>query len=278
MTPVIEAKRAALAEHKRISSEKNLQILRIARSKAQQTARRCANGYWTELNEDIQSAAITGNIRGVYHGIKKALGPTPNKTAPLRSSKGEVISDRGHQLGRWVEHYFYIYPRENIVSPSALDAVECLPTMEELDTEPTLEELSKAIDSNGTPPLPTPPPPRPTKALQDHLTAFTACTPLSVLARRSLQQDMRDAKIITLFKNKGERSDCNNYRGIFLLSVTGKVFAKVILIRLQKLAERVCPITVWLPSWKVNNRRDSLPSPTPGEVQRTTDAPVNRFH
>ena len=52
---------------------------------------------------------------------------------------------------------------------------------------------------------------------------------------------MRDAKIITLFKKKGERSDCNNYRGTSLLSVTGKVFAKVILIRLHKLAERAYP-------------------------------------
>ena len=52
---------------------------------------------------------------------------------------------------------------------------------------------------------------------------------------------MRDAKIITIFKNKGERSDCNNYRGISLLRVIGKVFAKAILIRLQKLAERTYP-------------------------------------
>ena len=52
---------------------------------------------------------------------------------------------------------------------------------------------------------------------------------------------MCDTKIITHFKNKGERSDCNNYRGISLLSVIGKVFAKVILIRLQKMAERVYP-------------------------------------
>ena len=52
---------------------------------------------------------------------------------------------------------------------------------------------------------------------------------------------MRDSKIITLYKNKGERSDCNNYRGISLLSIVGKVFARVILIRLQKLAERVYP-------------------------------------
>ena len=57
----------------------------------------------------------------------------------------------------------------------------------------------------------------------------------------AIPQDMRDSKIITLYKNKGERNDCNNYRGIYLLSIVGKVFARVILIRLQKLAERIYP-------------------------------------
>ena len=52
-------------------------------------------------------------------------------------------------------------------------------------------------------------------------------------------QDMRDAKIITLYKNKGERSNCNNYRGISLLSIIGKVYTWVLLIYLQKLAEHV---------------------------------------
>jgi len=57
----------------------------------------------------------------------------------------------------------------------------------------------------------------------------------------AVPQDMRDAKIITLYKNKGKRSDCNNYRGILLLSTVAKVFARVILARLQNLAERVYP-------------------------------------
>ena len=52
---------------------------------------------------------------------------------------------------------------------------------------------------------------------------------------------MRDANIVTLHKNKGDRSDCNNYRGISLLSVVGKVFARVALTRLQILAERTLP-------------------------------------
>ena len=54
-----------------------------------------------------------------------------------------------------------------------------------------------------------------------------------------MPQDMRDAKIITLYKNKGERS--NNYRGISLLSLVGKAFVRVVLNRLHLLAERVYP-------------------------------------
>ena len=98
MTLVIEAEQAALIVYKGAPSERNLQILRIARSKAQQTAGRCSNEYWTELSEHIQSTAIMGNIRGMYNGIKKALGPTLNKTAPLRSSTREVITDKRQKL------------------------------------------------------------------------------------------------------------------------------------------------------------------------------------
>ena len=55
-------------------------------------------------------------------------------------------------------------------------------------------------------------------------------------------QDMRDTKIVILFKPEGDRNDCNNYQGISLLSVVGKVFARVVLARLQILAESQCGI------------------------------------
>lgn len=45
---------------------------------------------------------------------------------------------------------------------------------------------------------------------------------------------MKYANIISLFKNKGERSDCGNYRGISLLSVAGKILARVAQNRLIK--------------------------------------------
>ena len=57
----------------------------------------------------------------------------------------------------------------------------------------------------------------------------------------TIPQDMRYANIVTLYKNKGDRSDCNNYRGISLLSIVGKAFARVLLKRLQLLADRIYP-------------------------------------
>ena len=47
--------------------------------------------------------------------------------------------------------------------------------------------------------------------------------------------------MISPYKNKGDRSDCNNHRDIFLLSIAGKVFALVMLVRLQTLVELVYP-------------------------------------
>ena len=52
---------------------------------------------------------------------------------------------------------------------------------------------------------------------------------------------MRDANIITLYKSKGDHSNCNNYCGISLLSIIGKLFAHIILHRLQILANRIYP-------------------------------------
>ena len=54
-------------------------------------------------------------------------------------------------------------------------------------------------------------------------------------------QDMRDANVVKLYKNKGDRSDCDNYRGVYLLSIVRKVFARAVLKRLQVLAEGVYP-------------------------------------
>lgn len=62
-------------------------------------------------------------------------------------------------------------------------------------------------------------------ALHDKLHDLLVCC----WEQGKLPQDLRDAVIITLYKNKGEKSDCSNYLGITLLSIAGKVLARVLL-------------------------------------------------
>ena len=147
MEPAISAKRDALKNYKREPSNNNLAALRTSRKEAQRTAGYCANQYWLNLCHSIQEAADKGNTREVYEGMKKALGPSARKTAPLKSSTGEIITDRSKQMDRWPEHYHDLYLRESVIIEAALNGIPSLPVMEELDTPPTEEELSKAIYS-----------------------------------------------------------------------------------------------------------------------------------
>ena len=39
--------------------------------------------------------------------------------------------------------------------------------------------------------------------------------------------------LIKLYKNKGDRKICDNYRGIALLNTTSKIFSRIILNRIQ---------------------------------------------
>ncbi|XP_037794156.1 uncharacterized protein LOC119589633 [Penaeus monodon] len=179
LEPAIEAKRAALINHKREPSVKSLAALRKARNDAQRIARRCANDYWLNLCESIQLSADCSNTRSMCEGMKKAFGPSINKIVPLKSAT----------------------------------------------------ELSKAIDSLACGKAPGIPP---------EVIKVGKKTALLHHLHQLLPQEMRDANIITLYKNKGDRSDCNNYRGISL-SIVGKAFTHVVLNRLQLLAERVYP-------------------------------------
>ena len=56
-----------------------------------------------------------------------------------------------------------------------------------------------------------------------------------------MPDDFCDALIISLYKEKESKSDSGNYWGISLLSVAGKIFARVILNRLITVSEQTLP-------------------------------------
>lgn len=91
----------------------------------------------------------------MYDGIKKSIGPTRKKTAPLKSTTGELIQDRAKQMECWVQHYSEPYSRENVITEEALNAIKCLAMLEELECDPTLEALNPGLDSLASDKIPS---------------------------------------------------------------------------------------------------------------------------
>ena len=51
--------------------------------------------------------------------------------------------------------------------------------------------------------------------------------------KEAILQEFKDASIIHLYKRKGNPQVCDNHRGISLLSIAGKILAKILLNRLN---------------------------------------------
>ena len=107
--------------------------------------------------------------------------------------------------------------------------------MQELEAEPTTGELTeKALNCLSSGKAPGKDGIRPENVKLGRGSLLTDLHAIFCLCWREGQvlQDMRDSNIVTLYKNKGVRSDCNSYRSISLLSIVVKFFASVALKRL----------------------------------------------
>ena len=70
------------------------------------------------------------------------------------------------------------------------------------------------------------------------LKAFLLTMAMNFWSTENITTDLIDPNIAIIYK-KGDRSHCGNYRGVSLFSVVGKIFADIILQRLNNLAELI---------------------------------------
>ncbi|KAI8486105.1 hypothetical protein Bbelb_362050 [Branchiostoma belcheri] len=149
--------------------------------------------------------------------------------------------DTGHAL---VSSKVRLQQRSRPKGLPRIDTAWMSDPFKELDEVPSMDELNKAIDSlpnNKSPDSDSIPPEAITRGnpalLQPLYELLCLCW-----EEGSGPQDMRNTTIVTQeHENKGDRSDCNNYRGIFLLIIVGKVYARILLNRLQIIADSVYP-------------------------------------
>ena len=145
-----------------------------------------------------------------------------------------LIEDQEGLRKRWAEHFRTLLNKPSTVDPTTLEQVPQQPTLNDLDLPSSMDELSKALKqtnsgrASGTDGIPA----EIYKAAGPR--AMEVCLDIiqSIWDQEKMPDDFRDAFIVVLYKNKGSNADCGNYRGISLLSIAGKIFARIILNRL----------------------------------------------
>lgn len=241
---IIDQKRHARREweNDRASVSKE-SAYRQLKSAIQRQVREIKNSWWERKAEEIQGFADRHESRNFFSAVRAIYGPTRPSTFPVLSKDGsEIIKDEETILNRWTEHFQDLLNRPSQAAEDFLSGIPQLPFKPWLGSLPTPEEVNiaiKQLKSNKSPGpdnIPAELLKRGGQALCNRLHALF----ITIWESKRVPKDFRDANIVAIFK-KGDRANCENYRGISLLSNTGKVLARILLNRLQTLSEAILP-------------------------------------
>ena len=214
-----------------------------------------------EYLAELETLLRHRDMRGLYKHLKMTAGLGGRKTEgqqAIKDENGNLLRDKGDILRRW-ERFFgnLLNTKSPALQPSIVEKVQQrrkappLPPPGarskigepiSLEAEPTYAETQKAAramanwkapgaDSLPVELLKLDDPTREPVVLK-HFHAILA----RVWRGEEIPQEWKDATIKVLHK-KLDRSDCNNFRGISLVSHAGKVLLKIVTNRLSDFRE-----------------------------------------
>ena len=155
-----------------------------------------------------------------------------------------MLTGKTEILDHWKRHFDSLLNRDTEVAATALNALSPLPIQQNMDDTPGHEEIETAIKSLKTGKSAGPYGlaaefyQRGGSVLVEEVTKVIHC----IWDTEVIPNELKDADIIPIFKRKGDKADCTNWRGISLLSIAGKVLSRILLNRQIKLiAEDILP-------------------------------------
>ena len=203
----------------------------------------CEN-FYDNLAVSAEEALHKRDLKTTYRIINKFKNKNKQSSTQintLRKSDGSRCSNDQEILERWKEHFNsalnhppaspspYL-PSEVLTNDSlALPLISTdAPTLDEIARAVTKIKLGRAAGVDDISP----------ELLK--CAAHPICSFLHILFSRiwssgTVPSDWTQGIILALYKGKGHKDECSSYRPITLLSVPGKVFAHVILSRIESL-------------------------------------------
>ena len=217
-----EARVSGNPDHRRLQRE------------ATRSARADRNRYWVGMANSMENASHVGDFGKLFRLIRNASGRRCLPEFLLRDEAGQFIPEQQKKIERWAEHFDRLLNRP----PSHPTGFPPPPQQEHYDIScdpPSQEEIAgavmqlknkKAAGEDGIPP----------EVFKYCLPALI--TPLhalfcSIWENEIFPEDWGKAILLPIPK-KGDKTVCDNYRGISLIDIAAKIFSVMLLNRFSR--------------------------------------------
>nr|VZH96378.1 unnamed protein product [Spirometra erinaceieuropaei] len=208
-----------------------------SRRQLQQRLREMQDAWTARKAEEIEGYADRNEWKNFFSAIKAVYGPPTKGTAPPLSADGStLLTEKTQILQRWAEHFRGVLNSPSVISDAAIERLAQVETNVDLDLPPSLQETiggGQQLSSGkapGSDAMPAEVYKHGGPQLMDHLTALFQ----EMWRQGEVPQDFKDATIVHLYKRKGNRQVCD----ISLLNIAGKIFARILLNRLNNHLEQ----------------------------------------
>src|SRR5215831_10162697 len=233
---ILDERKQAIRQWIQDPSQSNVDNLNNVRRDASRYFRNKKKAYLRAKIKELETNSKINNIRDLYRGInyfKKGYQP---RTIIVKDEKGDLVADFRSIMARWRNYFSQLL---NIHGASDDRQAE-IHTAEPLVPEPSYWEVESAIKklkshkSPGMDQIPA----ELIKAGGETLCCAIHKLIISIWNKEELPEEWKESIIVPIYK-KGDKADCNNYRGISLLPTTYKIMSNILLSRLIPYAEEI---------------------------------------
>ncbi|MFA0954709.1 RNA-directed DNA polymerase, partial [Klebsiella pneumoniae] len=210
-----------------------------ARNKAKEMVKQSKMNVRRMLEVKMQSN-FEGNRKLYWKMVNQNKGGDTRSAVGVKNAEGDIVWDDDEIRDCWRDYFQDLFQSDAQGDPQRPQANARLQCNNSAVSEPPqdfgMKELQRAVRAlkNGK------------AAGVDGITAemlkyggavldvkllelFNACYKC-----KKVPEEWKNAVIVPLYKGKGERCSCKNYRGISLLSVPGKVYGRLVIARVQE--------------------------------------------
>ena len=211
--------------------EENLEVRRKARCDKRK--------YLEDLATQAEEASQEGRQGEVYRLTKVISGKFRGTTdAPVKGKDGRLLTTEKEQEERWREHFSEVLNRPP--PPTITEIPEAETDLDISIEPPSKQEIIAAIKTLKNKKAPGEDNLNAELFKMDPELAAEILLPLfvSIWEQKIIPEDWTQGIIVKIPK-KGNLQECSNWRGITLLSIPGKILAKIIILRMNNAVDKV---------------------------------------